>query len=45
MRCKTCGRVVLSGVANKAHCWLRSQQCSDCHYLGNRYRPSYKYDD
>ena len=45
MRCKTCGMTALSSVTTHAHCWVQSQQCSKCHYLGNRDRKSMKFSD
>ena len=45
MRCKTCGMTALSSVTTHAHCWVQSQQCSKCHYLGNRDRKNMKFSD
>lgn len=46
MRCKICGVCVKSGITKDAHCWVKSQQCVKCHYLGDKtFRGSYKYTD
>ncbi len=34
MKCKTCGKRAAGNNYNWCHCWIASQQCRNCHYLG-----------
>ena len=36
MKCKLCGKANQTATKNKAHSWVHSQHCGQCHYLGQR---------